>query len=341
MSPYASARNEFASVSTDNVYLDANENPFNNGLNRYPDPFQLQLKNRISELKGIPPAHIFLGNGSDEVLDLIIRAFCEPGKDNMVITPPTYGMYKVLAAINNVEIREASLNKDFGLDKATVIKAVNARTRILFLCSPNNPTGNSMDNVTIENILNDLNCIVVIDEAYIDFSGNESWINKLALYPNLIVCQTLSKAWGAAAIRLGICYASEPAISILNKIKPPYNISKLTQQEALKILSKTKKYRKNISVITTERDKLRSQLGKLPFVKNVYPSDANFLLIAVTNPFLLCEYLLNQGIVIRNRSNLTGCNNCVRITVGTPEENKILITKLKNFLYEKSTFYRP
>ena len=326
---YSSARDEFSDSAA--VFLDANENPFNNGLNRYPDPLQRELKKHIALIKGIPAKNIMLGNGSDEVLDIVIRAFCEPGKDNIIITPPTYGMYKVFADINNVEVRNAFLNKDFNLNVKNIEKLKDKNTKLIILCSPNNPTGNSLNKKDIEYLLKNLNCAVLIDEAYIDFSDEESIIKKLSEYPNLIVSQTLSKAWGLAAVRLGICFASEYLISVFNKIKAPYNVNILSQQKAMEMLSNIETFNNNLIKIKEEKTKLKEKLISLSFVEKVFPSDANFLLVKVSNAEAIYEYLINNGIVVRDRSKMHGCKNCLRISIGTPEENKKLISTMKRY----------
>ena len=326
---YSSARDEFSDSA--GVFLDANENPFNNGLNRYPDPQQRELKKLIGRIKGIPAKNILLGNGSDEVLDIVIRAFCEPGKDNIIITPPTYGMYKVFADINNVEVREAFLSKDFNLNLKEIEKLKDENTKLIIMCSPNNPTGNSFYKKDIEYLLKNLNCAVLIDEAYIDFSDEESLIKVLGEYPNLIVSQTLSKAWGMAAVRLGICFASEYLISVFNKIKAPYNVNILSQQKATEILSNIETFNSNLIKIKNEKTKLKEKLISLPFVEEVFPSDANFFLIKVSNAEKIYEYLINNGIVVRDRSKMYGCKNCLRISIGTPEENKKLISTIKKY----------
>jgi len=326
---YSSAREEYSDNAA--VFLDANENPFNNGLNRYPDPLQRELKKQIGRIKGIPPKNILLGNGSDEVLDIVIRAFCEPGKDNIIITPPTYGMYKVFADINNVEVRKAFLKKDFNLNVEKIEKLKDENTKLIILCSPNNPTGNSFNKKDIEYLLKKLNCAVLIDEAYIDFSDEESRIKVLGEYPNLIVSQTLSKAWGLAAVRLGICFASAYLISVFNKIKAPYNVNILSQQKAMDMLSNIEMFNNNLIKIKREKIKLKEKLITLPFVEKVFPSDANFLLIKVTNAEKIYEYLINNGIVVRDRSKMYGCKNCLRISIGTLEENKKLISTMKKY----------
>lgn len=326
---YSSARDEFSDNAA--VFLDANENPFNNGLNRYPDPLQRELRKHIALIKEIPAKNILLGNGSDEVLDIVIRAFCEPGKDNIIITPPTYGMYKVFADINNVEVRNAFLNKDFNLNLKKIEKLKDENTKLIILCSPNNPTGNSFNKKDIEYLLKNLNCAVLIDEAYIDFSDEESRIKVLDDYPNLIVSQTLSKAWGMAAVRLGICFASEYLISVFNKIKAPYNVNILSQQKAMEMLSNIETFNSNLIKIKEEKTKLEGELISLPFVEKVFPSNANFLLIKVSNAEKIYEYLINNGIVVRDRSKMYGCKNCLRISIGTLEENKKLISTMKKY----------
>ncbi|MDB3914146.1 histidinol-phosphate transaminase [Flavobacteriaceae bacterium] len=326
---YSSARDEFKAMSSEFVFIDANENPFDTGLNRYPDPQQNLVKEALSKMKGISKEQILLGNGSDEVLDLIFRVFCEPREDNVIVLPPTYGMYEVLANTNAIELVKIPLVENFQLNIKEVVKVQDAKTKVLFLCSPNNPTANSFDASSIETLLKEFNGIVVIDEAYIDFSIEDSWLGRLDEFPNLIVTQTLSKAYGLAAIRLGICYASKEIISILNKIKPPYNVNQLTQDVALKALLNRDEVNNQITAITSERNQLIKDLEKLDIVDKVYASDANFLLVKVDNANLRYEQLLNNGIVVRNRSNQMLCENCLRFTIGTKEDNEKLITTLK------------
>jgi histidinol-phosphate aminotransferase len=325
MKPYSSARDEFKQGDSKMVFLDANENPFETGLNRYPDPQQRELKEQLGEIKGIPAENILLGNGSDEVLDLIFRAFCEPGKDNIITLPPTYGMYQVLAEINNIDNREVLLTGNFQPNVPKIFNKVNDRTKLIFLCSPNNPTGNSFSEEKILEILNNFNGLVVIDEAYIDFSESESWIEKLKKYPNLVITQTLSKAYGMAGIRLGICYASAEIIQILNKIKPPYNVNELTQKRALERVVDVISVKKEIADILMERDKLLKALIEVNFVEKIYNSDANFILIKVDNAKMRYDQLLKKGIVIRNRTTQPLCKNTLRLTVGTFEENQKLM----------------
>lgn len=326
---YSSARDEFKAMSSEFVFIDANENPFDTGLNRYPDPQQNLVKEALSKMKGISKEQILLGNGSDEVLDLIFRVFCEPREDNVIVLPPTYGMYEVLANTNAIELVKIPLVENFQPNIKEVVKCQDAKTKVLFLCSPNNPTANSFDASSIETLLKEFNGIVVIDEAYIDFSIEDSWLGRLDEFPNLIVTQTLSKAYGLAAIRLGICYASKEIISILNKIKPPYNVNQLTQDVALKALLNRDEVNNQITAITSERNQLIKDLEKLDIVDKVYASDANFLLVKVDNANLRYEQLLNNGIVVRNRSNQMLCENCLRFTIGTKEDNEKLITTLK------------
>ncbi|GAA3788588.1 histidinol-phosphate transaminase [Corallibacter vietnamensis] len=329
--PYASARDEYKDLRSDMMFLDANENPFENGVNRYPDPQQTALKQRLADIKKIPQSQILLGNGSDEVLDLIFRAFCEPNCDNIITLPPTYGMYSVLADINAVENIEVPLNSlDFQPKVDDVLRASNEQTKLLFLCSPNNPTANSFDASKIEKLISNFKGIVVIDEAYIDFSKNESWLNRINEFPNLIVTQTLSKAYGLAGIRLGVCYASVEIISVLNKIKPPYNVNELTQERALKQLNNLNEVKEQIQSLLESRKRIIEALKPISFIDKIYPSDANFILIKVDNATERYNQLIKKGIVVRNRTNQLGCENCLRITVGTKEENNKLIQALKS-----------
>ena len=312
------------------VFLDANENPFDNGVNRYPDPQQVSVKEALSDLKGgIFVNQILLGNGSDEVLDLIFRAFCEPKQDNIITLPPTYGMYKVLANINNIEEREVLLTKNFEPSVEQILKASDEQSKILFLCSPNNPTGNSFSTKTVEELLTKFKGLVVIDEAYIDFSVEKSWLDRLNEFSNLIITQTLSKAYGMAGIRLGICYASSEIITILNKIKPPYNINELTQKKALKKLLNKNKVQHEIEKILEQRKKLIEKLASISFIEKIYPTDANFILIKVDDALKRYNQLIAKGIVIRNRTTQPLCENTLRLTVGTIGENKKLIEALK------------
>lgn len=327
--PYSSARDEFQGNSDDMVFLDANENPFENGVNRYPDPQQRAVKSLLSEIKSIPQRNILLGNGSDEVLDLIFRAFCEPNQDNIISLPPTYGMYNVLANINAIGIKEVQLDENFQPKVDAILNAADENSKLLFICSPNNPTGNSFEAKSIERLIKNFTGIVAIDEAYIDFSKQESWLSKLNKFPNLIVTQTLSKAYGMAGIRLGICYASSEIISVLNRIKPPYNVNELTQQRAIEQLKLYELTKKQITDILNEREILVNQLTTINFVSKIYPTDANFILAQVDDATKRYNQLIEKGIVIRNRTTQPGCENCLRFTIGTKYENEILIKALK------------
>lgn len=329
LKPYSSARDEYNKEVREMVFLDANENPFENGLNRYPDPQQKNLKIELAKTKNVDPSQILLGNGSDEVLDLIFRAFCEPKMDNVITLPPTYGMYKVLANINNVEEREVLLSAAFEPDVKNIFDKVDEHTKIIFLCSPNNPTGNTFSEEKVLEILNKFDGLVVIDEAYIDFSAKQSWLQRLEEFPNLIITQTLSKAYGMAGIRLGICYASEEIIKILNKIKPPYNVNELSQKKALERLNNMEKVNSEIQEILNQRGILKTELQNTGFVHKIYLSDANFLLAKVDDATKRYEQLLEKGIVVRNRTNQALCENTLRFTVGTAAENKKLIQVLK------------
>ena len=329
LQPYSSARDEFEGLKKDMVFLDANENPFNNGVNRYPDPQHYRIRELLSSIKKIRIQHILLGNGSDEVLDLIFRVFCEPKEDNVITLPPTYGMYKVLADINNISTVEVQLDENFQPRVDAILEAANKNSKILFLCSPNNPTANSFESAKIERIIKEFKGIVVIDEAYIDFTEEESWIRKLKKYPNLIVIQTLSKAYGMAGIRLGICYASEYIISMLNRIKPPYNVNELTQQRAAKILLYKEGLKREVNVILEEREVLIKDLQTIPFIEKVYPTNANFILVKVDDANKRYAELIKHGIVVRNRTKQPLCENCLRLTVGTSNENKKLMYALK------------
>ena len=326
---YSSARDEFKAMSSEFVFIDANENPFDTGLNRYPDPQQNLVKEALSKMKGISKEQILLGNGSDEVLDLIFRVFCEPREDNVIVLPPTYGMYEVLANTNAIELVKIPLVENFQPNVKEIVKCQDAKTKVLFLCSPNNPTANSFNASKIETLIKEFNGIVVIDEAYIDFSIEDSWLGRLDEFPNLIVTQTLSKAYGLAAIRLGICYASKEIISILNKIKPPYNVNQLTQDVALQSLLNQEKVKNNITAIISERNQLIRDLENVEIVEKVYSSDANFLLVKVDDANLRYKQLVKLGIIARNRTTQILCDNCLRFTVGTADENKKLINTLK------------
>lgn len=329
MNPYSSARDEYKDIQNDMVFLDANENPFDSDLNRYPDPQQTDLKTLISKQKNVAANQILLGNGSDEVLDLIFRAFCEPNIDSIITLPPTYGMYDVLANLNAVENLQVPLSSDFQLEVDAILATIKAQTKLLFICSPNNPSGNTVDRIAIERLLNGFQGLVVIDEAYIDFTEESSWIQSLNAYPNLIVTQTLSKAYGLAGIRLGICYASEEIIAVLNKIKPPYNTNTLTQDAALKALQNKDIVSDQITTVLKERSRLMKAFKTYVFIKKIHPSEANFILIKVDDANKRYDELIKKGIVVRNRSSQLNCKNCLRITVGTPSENAQLLTLLK------------
>ncbi len=329
LKPYSSARDEYVSDGSEMTFLDANENPYENGVNRYPDPQQRSLKKVLATQKGVTVDNILLGNGSDEVLDLIFRAFCEPKQDTILTLPPTYGMYKVLANINNIEEHEVVLTKDFEPDVDAILAAVTNRTKLLFLCSPNNPTGNSFSDTAIEKLLTSFSGLVIIDEAYIDFSSKESWVTKINTYPNLIVTQTLSKAYGLAGIRLGLCYASKAIIAVLNKIKPPYNVNELTQQRALDRVLDVDRVQHEVAAILKEREVLVKALAAINFVTKIYSTDANFVLAVVDNATKRYDQLLAKGVVVRNRTTQPLCENTLRFTIGTPQENERLIAALQ------------
>ena len=327
MQPYSSARDEFHGSAS--VFLDANENPYNAPYNRYPDPMQWRLKERISEIKGVPVASIFLGNGSDEPIDLLLRAFCEPGKEKMLTTDPTYGMYQVAAEVNNVACVKVPLREDFSLDLPALLARIDDATKLIYLCSPNNPTGNSLGHDVIREVLRHFRGIVVVDEAYIDFSAGPSFLREMGEWPNLVVLQTLSKAWGCAAIRLGMAFASPEIIGVLNKIKYPYNVNLLTQEKALELLDEDRMHRQ-LAQILQERTRLRRDLSAIPLVRRIYPTDANFLLVDVGDADGVYHKLVEEGIIVRNRNRVTLCRGCLRITVGTPEEDDKLLEALRN-----------
>ncbi len=329
MKPYSSARDEYISDGSKMVFLDANENPYENGVNRYPDPLQRNLKVVLAEQKNLAENQILLGNGSDEVLDLLFRAFCEPKQDNIITLPPTYGMYTVLSNLNEIEERKVGLDANFQPDVDAILSATDKNSKMLFICSPNNPTGNLMAAQKVKQLLNNFNGLVVIDEAYIDFADQESWISELENYPNLVVTQTLSKAYGLAGIRLGLCFASADIISVLNKIKPPYNVNALTQQKALERIQNVNAVRDEVHSILEERTLLIQALETIPFVNEILPTEANFVLARVDDATKRYNALIAKGIVIRNRTTQPGCENCLRFTVGTPEENKKLIEMLQ------------
>lgn len=329
MKPYSSARDEFEEFDTAQmIFLDANENPYNNGVNRYPDPQQSSVKAVLAKQRNLKTNQVLLGNGSDEVLDLLFRAFCEPKTDNVITLPPTYGMYGVLANINAVENRAILLSQSFQPEVDQILKKVDANTKMIFLCSPNNPTGNSFDDESVVTLLKNFSGLVVIDEAYIDFSKKQSWLNELDEYPNLVITQTLSKAYGLAGIRLGTCYASSQVISVLNKIKPPYNVNELTQQRALERLANQERIQFEIDSIVAQRDDLLKVLKEVKFVSKIYPTEANFVLIQVDDANKRYKELIDKGIVIRNRTTQPLCENTLRVTIGTINENKKLMEAL-------------
>ncbi len=335
--PYSSARDEFSGEAK--VFLDANENSLGSPLmkwyNRYPDPHQQKLKAAISKIKNIDAANIFLGNGSDECIDLLFRCFCEPGKDNVIICPPTYGMYEVSAAINDVGLRKAELLPGFQLNSGLIESLIDNQTKIIWVCSPNNPTGNSINYQDIEVLLNNFNGLVVVDEAYINFSRQRSLLKELKEYPNLVVLQTFSKAWGMAALRLGMAFASGEIIELLNKIKPPYNINQATQDLALEALQEVGQVNDMIKEIVAMREELTKIFERMPLVEKVFPSDANFLLVKVRDAVDIYEYLLKEGIVVRDRSKVQLCDQCLRITIGTEQENTLLVDSLINYMKQK------
>lgn len=340
LKPYSTARDEYKGQAS--VFLDANENSYGSPLpagddtvankhyNRYPDPLQLDLKDAISKIKGVPVENTFLGNGSDEAIDLLYRAFCEPGRDNVIILPPTYGMYEVSAGINNVETRKVNLLPNFQMDLEGIAEAIDDNTKLIFICSPNNPTGNSIVRTDIETILANFKGLVVIDEAYINYAKQRTFIQELTEYPNLVVLQTFSKAWGLAALRLGMAFAARPVIDIFNKVKPPYNINQATQDIALKALENIELVNEWIKVTVADREQLSTDLAALEIVKKVYPSEANFVLVEVADALNTYNALVEQGIIIRDRSKVTLCEGCLRITIGTSKENEILLDALKS-----------
>lgn len=333
LTPYSSARDEFKGEAS--VYLDANENaygsPLDTNYNRYPDPLQYAVKKRLSEIKGVPPRNIFVGNGSDEAIDILYRAFCNPGVDNVIIVPPTYGMYEVSANINDVELRRVPLTDEYQLNIDAIAEAIDEHTKLIWICSPNNPTGNSMDRTDVETLLANFSGLVIVDEAYINFSRQKSFIQELTEYANLVVMQTLSKAWGLAALRVGMAFASEEIIEVMNRVKPPYNVNEASQQLALQALQNVDKVNTWIKETLSERDKLVLNLKDFDFVLDIYPSDANFILVKTTDANGIYNYLVQNGIIVRNRTKVELCEGALRITVGTPEENVKLIETLKQY----------
>ena len=327
---YSSARDEYKGLRA-NVFLDANENPYNAPINRYPDPLQQDVKKKISALKSVPVENMFLGNGSDEAIDIIFRVFCTPKCDNVVSIEPTYGMYEVCANINDVEYRKVLLDDKFDFDADSLLVACDENTKVIFVCSPNNPTGNNLSRNQIERLLVEFQGIVVIDEAYSDFSTERPFRLDLVKYPNLIVLNTFSKAWGCASIRLGMAYASAEIIQLFNKVKYPYNVNLLTQEKALEVLSDITKIHQRINAIVESRNNLIDAFSQLPICSRVYPTDANFFLAKVCDANQIYNYLIDKGIVVRNRHNITLCNDCLRITIGSNEENRLLLSALRQY----------
>lgn len=328
LAPYSCARNEYSGKNA-SVYLDANENPYNDPYNRYPDPLQLELKDKLSRIKGVPVENIFLGNGSDEAIDLMYRCFTEPQVDNVVAIEPTYGMYKVCADINNVEYRAVKLDEGFQLNAANILATIDSNTKLIWLCSPNNPTGNALDSGEILKIVNSFDGIVIIDEAYSDFSTHHPFRTEIKKYPNVVVLNTMSKAWGCAALRLGMAFASKEIIGIMNKVKYPYNINLLTQQKALEILEDPYEVDKWARMILQERTRVMDAFKLLPITKKIYPTDANFFLVEVEDAQATYNYLVDKGIIVRNRNSVTMCGNCLRITIGSKSENAELLSALR------------
>ncbi|MDF2432059.1 MAG: histidinol-phosphate aminotransferase [Mucilaginibacter sp.] len=333
LTPYSSARDEYQGEAS--VFLDANENAFGSPLeqqfNRYPDPLQFEVKKRLSSIKGLPVRNIFLGNGSDEAIDILFRSFCTPGVDNVILVPPTYGMYKVSANINDVETRNVPLTAEFQLNLEGIAEAIDKNTKLIFICSPNNPTGNSINRADVETLLTNFGGLVVVDEAYINFSRQKTFIQELTEYANLVVLQTLSKAWGLAGLRIGMAFASEEIIEVMNKVKPPYNVNEASQQLALKALENIEQVNSWIKETLVQRDKLVLGIKDFDFVIDIYPSDANFILVKTTDANGIYNFLVERGIIVRNRSKVELCEGCLRITVGTPDENDILLETLQNF----------
>lgn len=330
LKPYSCARDEFRGTKAD-VFIDANENPFSNGINRYPDPLQEKVKQLISPFKSVPAENIFLGNGSDEAIDLPFRIFCRPGVDNVVAIDPTYGMYEVCADINDIEYRKVSLNEKYDMDPDAILAACDDNTKIIFICSPNNPTGNAFSRDKIEKVVNGFQGIVIVDEAYSDFSKHRPMRLDLAKYPNLIVLATFSKAWGAAGIRLGMAFASIEIIALFNKVKYPYNVNVLTQNKAIEVLKDQALLQRHVSMILEERESLMKSFVLLPICDDIYPTDANFFLARVKDADSIYKYLVSKGIVVRNRNKVHLCGNCLRITIGTIEENRRLLSALRQY----------
>ncbi len=333
LAPYSSARNEYSGHEA-HVFLDANENPYNRPFNRYPDPLQRELKAQLSKIKKVPAENIFLGNGSDEPIDLVYRVFCRPGIDNVVAIEPTYGMYAVCADINDVEYRPVPLDEHYQMDARALLDACDENTKVIWICSPNNPTGNSMQQEAIETVVREFEGMVVVDEAYSDFSSAELFRTKIARYPNLIVFNTMSKAWGCAAIRLGMAFASRECVELFNKVKYPYNVNLLTQQQALEALNGREDVEKWVTLLLQERGRLTAAFRELPICRAVYPTDANFFLAKMTDAQAIYDYLVAKGIIVRNRTRVTLCENCLRVTVGTKSENAELLSALRQYPQE-------
>jgi len=333
LTPYSSARDEFKGEAS--VYLDANENAYGSPLaqqyNRYPDPLQYKVKKRLSDIKGVPPRNIFLGNGSDEAIDILFRSFCNPGVDNVILVPPTYGMYEVSANVNDIKTKKVLLTKDYQLNMEGIAEAIDKNTKLIFICSPNNPTGNSINRDDIETLLANFNGLIVVDEAYINFSRQKTFIQELTEYANLVVLQTLSKAWGLAGLRVGMAFASEEIIEVMNKVKPPYNMNEASQELALQALQNVDLVNGWIKETLTQRDRLVLTLKDLDFVLDIYPSDANFILVKTTDPKDIYNFLVSKGIIVRDRSKIELCEGSLRITVGTPAENDILLNTLQEY----------
>lgn len=331
--PYSSARDEYQGEAS--VFLDANENAYGSPLaqqfNRYPDPMQYAVKMRLSEIKGVPARNIFIGNGSDEAIDILFRSFCNPGVDNVILVPPTYGMYEVSANINDVEARKVTLTPEYQLNLEGIAEAIDEHTKLIFICSPNNPTGNSINREDVETLLANFNGIVVVDEAYINFSRQKTFIQELTEYANLVVMQTLSKAWGLAGLRVGMAFAAEEIIEVMNKVKPPYNVNESSQQLALEALANVAQVNEWIKETLIQRDRLVLALKEFDFVLDIYPSDANFILVKTSDANGIYNFLVGKGIIVRNRSKIELCEGSLRITVGTPDENTILLNTLQNF----------
>lgn len=330
LKPYSSARDDFEGEAQ--VWIDANESPFNTGVNRYPDPHQRELKARLAEVKDVAPTRIFVGNGSDEIIDLLYRLTCTPGQDNAIVMPPTYGMYAVAAAVNDVKVIEVCLCEDFSVDVDAVLASANEQTKLIFICSPNNPTGSVVPLTVIERIAQQFDGLVVVDEAYIDFTASASAVTLIERFPNVVVLQTLSKAWGMAGLRVGVGIAADEIVAVMDRVKAPYNVSTLSQQVALNSLNDMEVYRMKVDVIVEQREWLRAELVQIPMVENVYPSEANFLLVRMKNTNEVFQFLKECGIVARDRSKDKWCEGCLRFSVGTPDENALLVEALKQYV---------